>query len=89
MADHGGSGRRYVAGCRCLECRAANTARVNRRKAERRALVEAGEIPVEVRHGLDSTYNNWSCRCEPCRAAHSVEMSVQYWRRKTSAEVSK
>lgn len=73
MSEHGGSGAKYASeGCRCYECRAANTARVGRRRKERDISEFTGE------HGKPSTYSNWSCRCPECKAAWSVEMKRQY-----------
>ena len=70
---HGGTGAAYAhQGCRCEECRAANTARVARRTAER-----AREQPPT--HGKYSTYNNWGCRCEPCTKANT-DKSLSYYR---------
>lgn len=71
MSEHGGSGAKYVhEGCRCDECRAANTRRVKRRTAERKVeLAENPDLPVE--HGSASTYMNWGCRCVPCTAANT------------------
>lgn len=73
--EHGGSGATYVHyGCRCDECRQANTARVNRRRAERfasRVLVDGRLVaPGPRQHGKQQTYSNWGCRCEPCDLAN-------------------
>lgn len=65
--QHGGSGSAYANyGCKCLECRQANTARANRRRAERRHE----DIPEGVVHNA-STYSNWACRCDDCATAHA------------------
>lgn len=62
---HGGAGTGYSNhGCRCAECTEANTRRLKRRRAERKA-----EEPLT--HGSVSTYVNWSCRCEKCGEAHN------------------
>lgn len=85
LVTHGGSGNAYSNyGCRCLECREANTARYERRREERRALIEAGEEPEGVKHGEDSTYTNWGCKCEPCTAAHARKCSEYYHQTKGS-----
>ena len=60
----------YVMGCRCAECRAANTERNNVNRWLRSARVH--ELPPE-KHGLYSTYTNWMCRCEAC-ATTGAEM---------------
>lgn len=74
------SGSGYVRGCRCDECKAANTRRVARRQAERRAArVEVGGRPVAVAakaHGLVGTYVNHGCRCESCTTAMSRRVQV-------------
>lgn len=61
--------------CRCTECRAANTAWQQERKAVRRRMLE--EDPTIVSHGLASTYGNWGCRCDECSAAHSASMKMK------------
>ena len=63
-ADHGTSSR-YDAGCRCVACRAANTARYH----EKTELRHHALANAEVSHGSASTYRNWGCRCEPCHQA--------------------
>lgn len=76
---HGGSGNAYSNyGCRCLECRDANTARYERRREERRAMTARDEIPASVKHGSDSTYTNWGCKCEPCSTAHARKCAEYY-----------
>lgn len=65
--NHGGSGTAYANyGCRCDECTDANTARVLRRRLERKAE----DVPPQL-HGKASTYTNWGCTCEPCTAANA------------------
>lgn len=56
-------------GCRCDECRAANTEAVAKVRAK---LFEADRALVP--HGVGG-YQNWGCRCEVCSAAHSAEMA--------------
>jgi hypothetical protein len=77
---HGDAVRGYNRGCRCDECRAANTARYHAQRALRIARLEAGELIVA--HGSVSTYNNYLCRCDECRVAHSAEMRRQRARRR-------
>lgn len=61
---HGGSGNAYASyGCRCAECKAANTKRAARRRSERDSM--SGQFE----HGR-SGYVNWSCRCDVCSLAH-------------------
>jgi hypothetical protein len=73
MSAHG-TRSRYVDGCRCQACTAANTAYHAGRKAQRRAWVEANGLPSTVEHGY-SAYVNWGCRCDVCGPAHST-----HWR---------
>lgn len=64
MAEHGHS--RYTnEKCRCDICRAANTARVARRRAERIAITRASGLPEGITHG-ENAYMNWGCRCSVC-----------------------
>jgi hypothetical protein len=77
---HGDAVRGYNRGCRCDECRAANTARYHAQRALRMARMEAGELIVA--HGSDSTYNNYLCRCDECRRAHSAVLARWRARRK-------
>jgi hypothetical protein len=63
-----GSVTGYRRGCRCPECRNANTASLNHRKAERSADPAAAD---RAGHGKTSTYLNYGCRCDPCKAAQS------------------
>lgn len=53
-------------GCRCDDCRLANTEYHRTYKARLAAALADG---ASVPHGTVSTYTNWACRCEPCRAA--------------------
>ena len=83
-ADHG-TASRYLAGCRCAACRAANTARYHENtELRRRALASAAVI-----HGSASTYRNWGCRCEPCHEAAlaraALARAARRARRKTQA----
>lgn len=59
---HGWSG--YKRGCRCRECRAANTEKSRRRRATGKPK----------QHGSATTYSNYGCRCEPCREAWRAHM---------------
>lgn len=67
---HGGSGGGYTHyGCRCDECRAANTARCRRARARRLERLAAGQAAVT--HGSASTYTNWGCKCDECTQANT------------------
>lgn len=67
---HGGSGTSYEHfGCRCFECREANSKRAHRRRKERKSEKK----PV---HGKASTYINWECRCYKCKAAHNEKVKA-------------
>jgi hypothetical protein len=84
--QHRANGTDYEAGCRCDTCRAANTERVVRRQHERRAARQLinGRLVAPVpphRHGLASTYVNWSCRCEPCTQAGAKRNAADRARR--------
>ncbi len=69
LVTHGGSGNAYTNyGCRCEECRAANTRRVNRRRRHRSP--ESGAFE----HGAGG-YRNWNCRCDVCSEAHREAMA--------------
>jgi hypothetical protein len=70
-------------GCRCGECTAAWTAKIQRRRSDRRALLEPDESGVmvtsaPVRHGLKATYDNWGCRCRPCTDAKTEYARSRY-----------
>lgn len=78
LVTHGGSGNAYANyGCRCDECKAANTKRIRRRLHER----DASTLPPEA-HGKYTTYTNWRCRCEACVLAGSEKNAEAYRRRK-------
>jgi hypothetical protein len=54
-------------GCRCTDCRAANTAFHIAAREQRRGSLSPGD----PRHGRDDTYTNYACRCDWCRDAHT------------------
>lgn len=77
MSAHG-TRTRYVAGCRCDECREANRIYVaDRRRRRGGAAAEyasrkaRGLAADDPRHGTRLGYNGWGCRCQPCRAANA------------------
>lgn len=75
---HGGSGTAYANyGCRCAECKLANSDRARRRRQER-----VTEEPPELAHGKYSTYSNWGCRCDACTQAGSDHNKKNYEARK-------
>lgn len=75
---HGGSGTAYANyGCRCTDCKLANTERAKRRRRER-----VKEEPPEDAHGKYSTYSNWGCRCDACVKAGSDHNKQSYDARK-------
>lgn len=60
----------YNAGCRCDECKQANTERNYKSRKAR----EAKQLdPQDSRHGTDNLYTNFGCRCEPCTKAHTED----------------
>ena len=69
MNQYHGTLHRYVAGCRCDECRVANNAR------QRAAVEQRKQHLQDAPHGTDGGYGNWGCRCDLCKHAHSVAMS--------------
>lgn len=62
-----GSKTKYNRGCRCDECRAANTEHHRRRLAAHPGLPEG-----DPRHGTKNGYCNYACRCGPCKVAGSL-----------------
>ena len=63
-APHG-TRARYVSGCSCDECRAAN-----------RAYMRSLKTRPVPNHGV-SGYTNYGCRCATCRRAHSDRLWLQ------------
>ncbi|NUS83716.1 MAG: hypothetical protein HOY75_13460 [Streptomyces sp.] len=70
---HGTDGR-YAKGCRCDQCRAANTRRIREQRERRKADPERAD---RAGHGKAATYQNYGCRCRPCTEANSAR-SVAY-----------
>jgi len=60
----------YAKGCRCEACKAGHSDRMKHYRAQRTAMVAAGDSRVP--HGTDSGYFNWGCRCERCKAVGSI-----------------
>lgn len=70
----------YEAGCRCDDCRQANTARATDQRRKRR------EYPAEkIPHGLGG-YLNYGCRCPVCRSTHAQALAQQRRRRHARPE---
>lgn len=59
-----GNAYRYKQGCRCDECRLANTVRHRKHRARRRQR----DVPAGVEHGAAAA-SNWGCKCAVCRDA--------------------
>jgi hypothetical protein len=76
LPAHGRS--RYMRGCRCDVCTAANTEYVRHRRH--------APIPDTVTHGKASTYTNSSCRCDACTSAHRALMAEQRVARKAKTQ---
>jgi hypothetical protein len=84
MINHGTTTAYANYGCRCDECRAANTAY----QRDRRSRKAAG-LPVRARaangemgaHGTYSTYIHHKCRCKECSIANAT-YQVEYWTRR-------
>ncbi|MFB7738273.1 hypothetical protein ACFC08_28570 [Streptomyces sp. NPDC056112] len=68
----------YRRGCRCPQCRQANTAAVTRSKAKRAKDPTAAD---RAGHGKATTYGNYGCRCAPCKAAQSRRNAFYFQRR--------
>jgi hypothetical protein len=67
-AEHGTYQGYRSWGCRCEECRVANTVKSRQDREARRQRV--GEVPADdPRHGTTAFANNWMCPCQKCRAA--------------------
>lgn len=69
--------RKY--GCRCVDCRAANTADAKLARERRRTA----ETPEQA-HGTPGGYSNHACRCQPCKDAHAA--AVRAFRARRRAE---
>ncbi len=67
LNDHGNRNA-YARGCRCDNCRKANTA------SHRELIRGLAQRPEDIPHGTRGGYVNWSCRCDLCSAAHSEGM---------------
>jgi hypothetical protein len=66
-----GTASGYERGCRCAECRGANTAR-------RSFARENSQIPAGAKHGV-SVANNYGCKCDVCRE-DSRDYHSRYYR---------
>lgn len=66
-------------GCRCADCRKANTARCQRYRDANREKVRAYGAKTRARlkqsenipHGTLNAYANYGCRCDECKAVQS------------------
>ena len=70
-------------GCRCAQCRAANSSRYAAQQTKR---ITKG-LPPNALHGA-STYVNWGCRCEVCSAAHKSNLARRRESRRRWAEAT-
>lgn len=59
-----GTVSKYNGGCRCDECRSANSAYYRKRREAVRGMA--------TEHGTVNSYTHFSCRCDLCRAAHTA-----------------
>lgn len=66
---------KYDRGCRCDDCRSANTARHAQVVARMQAR---GLPPGDPRHGTYTAYTQWACRCERCLAAGAETNGKRY-----------
>jgi WhiB family redox-sensing transcriptional regulator len=85
----------YVRGCRCDECREAQSIytkewreknklrgigyREQQRRDARSNGTQCEHCTAWISHGLDSTYRNHKCRCDACSRAHAD--AWQDWKR--------
>jgi hypothetical protein len=72
MTERHGTAGQYQKGCRCADCRAANTANCRRQREARKADPSRAD---RAGHGKTTTYRNYLCRCEECRTAWSKYMA--------------
>lgn len=59
-------------GCRCPECRQANTvycAEMRQRRRASRVMVDGRLTAVNAPRHNSATYTNWGCRCPVCTRA--------------------
>lgn len=61
----------YVSGCRCPECKAANTAYFRTRRTSRFGVQPSRRPPGRV-CGTVSKYVGGGCRCDACKQAASA-----------------
>lgn len=69
-------------GCRCAECRAANTQAVEKWRARRQ-----GDFIADEDHGTRKGYRDYGCRCDSCRAANTEYARLRRAARKKRATV--
>lgn len=67
-----GTQRTYTKGCRCDDCRAANSERCRTRRYRSKNDPTRAD---RAGHGKQNTYKNHACRCQACCAAHSAAMA--------------
>lgn len=61
--------------------------RARRRRRERVVIDGRLVAPNAGRHGLYTTYGNWSCRCKPCTDAHAAEVARKRLERVATLEL--
>lgn len=64
-----GEASTYRSGCRCQPCRDAHRERT--RVYRDRNTAQLNDDAAVVKHGSDTTYNDFRCRCGECRQAHT------------------
>lgn len=80
---HGKSSTYRAGGCRCENCREANT--IRQRQTSFMASEKFAAGLVEVEHGKANTYRYYGCRCDECKAAHVTECRRWKERKKEGA----
>lgn len=70
-----GTTNSYNNGCRCPDCRKANTVFCAERRTLRKKRIP--QMPAE-KHGTISGYENWGCRCTACSKAGSDHRRVRF-----------
>jgi hypothetical protein len=68
--DAHGTTTGYRYGCRCEECRAANTAQGREGRVRRAAAL--ARLADQLPHGSKATYTNYGCQCDACVAAQAA-----------------
>ena len=96
LIPHGSVAGYSTYGCRCNDCRKANTERCkryrdkNREKFREYAAKQRAKMrqSTEIPHGTAHGYSNYSCRCDECRAAMREYGRKRQAAKRAAAEVA-